>query len=546
LLTKRARPSISGVVMASGTENTMILAVDLGTSGCKTAVCSLDGRVHSWSFKEVALHLRAGHGAEQDPHDWWNALISTSKEAIAKSQISPAQIKAICCSTQGEGTVPVDASGTPLMNAILWMDMRGAGHVNRAAGGPIRVAGYGPIKLWNWIRLTGGAPALSGKDPFAHMLFIRDEYPEVYDRTHKFLNVLDYLNLRLTGRFVATYDSILTSWVTDNRDSANIHYNKGLLKSSGIDSNKFPEVVPCTETLGPVLPEVAEAMGLSTSTLVVAGAIDNSAAAIGSGAVRDGEAHFYIGTSSWIAAHMARKKTDVISSIASVPCAIPGKYLMTAMQTTAGGNLTFLKERVLYHEDELLREAHAPDVYKILDVIAARTPAGSRGLMYMPWLYGERCPVEDRSLRAGLINLSLEHSREDIIRAFLEGVALNTRWMVPPVQKFLGHTLESITMVGGGAVSDIWCQIFADTLGIQVHQPEGPMETNVRGAVWIAAVGLGYMNYSDVSERIRIQKVYEPIPEHKAVMNESYHRFLQLHKKLAPLYRNWNRQEESK
>lgn len=543
LLTKISEHSIFEFIMAEAAENTMILAVDLGTSGCKTAVCSLDGKVHAWAFQEVDLFLREGHGAEQRPADWWNALIATSKEAISKSGISPARIKAICCSTQGEGTVPVDASGNPLMNAILWMDMRGAAHVNRAVGGPLRVAGYGPLKLYNWIRLTGGAPALSGKDPFAHMLFIRDEYPEVYERTHKFLNVLDFLNLRLTGRFVATYDSILTSWVTDNRNSADIRYHRSLLKASGIDSGKFPEIVPCTEILGPVLPDVAELMGLSSGTMVVAGAIDNSAAAIGSGAVRDGEAHFYIGTSSWIAAHMSKKKTDVISSIASVPCAIPGKYLMTAMQTTAGGNLTFLKERVLYHEDELLREAHAPDVYKILDLIAERTPAGSRGLMYLPWLYGERCPVEDRSLRAGLINLSLEHSREDIIRAFLEGVALNSRWMMSPVERFLGHSLNSITMVGGGAVSNIWCQIFADTLGIPVHQPEGPMETNARGAVWIAGVGLGLMGYSDISEQIRIQRVYEPVSKHKEVMNESYSRFLELHKKLAPLYKKWNREE---
>ncbi|MEQ8351473.1 MAG: FGGY-family carbohydrate kinase [Leptospiraceae bacterium] len=531
--------------MADAAEQTMILAVDLGTSGCKTALCDLNGKVHSWAFQEVPLHLREGHGAEQDPRDWWNALLVTAQKAIASGSVSRDQIKAICCSTQGEGTVAVDASGNPLMNAILWMDMRGAEHVHRAVGGAFRVAGYGPWKLWKWISLTGGAPALSGKDPFAHMLYIRDEHPAIYERTYKFLNVLDYLNLKLSGRFLATSDSILTSWVTDNRNSNQIRYNNSLLRASGIESDKFPEIVSCTEPLGPVLPEVADKLGLSRDTQVVAGAIDNSAAAIGSGAVSDGQAHFYIGTSSWIAAHMSKKKTDVLSSIASVPCAIPGKYLMTAMQTTAGGNLTFLKERVLYHEDELLRETHAPDVYKILDLIAARTPAGSRGLMYLPWLYGERCPVEDRSLRAGLINLSLEHSREDIIRAFLEGVALNTRWMIKPTEKFLGHSLDSITMVGGGAVSNIWCQIFADTLGIAVHQPEGPMETNARGAAWIAAVGLGYLNYSDVSQRIKIQQVYEPVMAHHEIMNESFQRFKELHKRLAPLYKKWNRQTGS-
>ncbi|MCB1168999.1 MAG: FGGY-family carbohydrate kinase [Leptospiraceae bacterium] len=524
----------------------IILAVDLGTSGCKTALCTLDGRTLSWSFRPVSLHLRDAHGAEQVPQDWWNALLESAAEALERAPVDSRQVAGICCSTQGEGTIPVDRHGNPLMNAILWMDMRGAPHVNRAVGGSLRVAGYGPLKLWKWIRLTGGAPALSGKDPFAHMLYVRDERPDVYERTYKFLNVLDYLNLKLTGRFVATHDSILTSWVTDNRNSERIRYDSSLLRASGIDPSLFPEIVPCTEVLGTVLPEVAHRLGISPQTPVVAGAIDNSAAAVGSGAVGDRESHLYIGTSSWLAAHMEEKKTDVISSIASVPCAIPGRYLMTAMQTTAGGNLAFLKERILYHEDELLRESHAPDVYKILDVIAERTPAGSRGLLYLPWLYGERSPVDDRSLRAGLINLSLEHSREDIIRAFLEGVALNTRWMMKPVQRFLRRQLESINIVGGGAISDIWCQIFADVLGIPVHQPESPVETNARGAAWIAGVGLKKMAFSDVSSRIRIRRTFEPEESRRHTMDVAFQRFLEAHNRLAPLYRKWNRETEKK
>ncbi|MCB1165891.1 MAG: FGGY-family carbohydrate kinase [Leptospiraceae bacterium] len=520
-----------------------ILSIDLGTSGCKTAVCSLSGKVHSFAYREVPLYIK-GDGAEQKPSDWWSALIGSASEAVQASGVSSDQILGVCCSTQGEGTVAVDQSGKELMNAVLWMDMRGAPQIARMAGGP--VAGYNPWKLYRWIRLTGGAPALSGKDPAAHMLYIKEELPQIYEKTYKFLNVLDYLNLQLTGRFVATHDSILTSWVTDNRNPQKIQYHSGLLAGSGIDTDKFPEIVPCTEVIGNLLPDVAEAMGLSPNTPVVAGGIDNTAAAVGSGAIGDNQAHLYIGTSSWIAAHVKKKKTDVLSSIASVPCALPDRYLMTAMQTTAGGNLTFLKERVLYHQDELLREAHAPDVYKILDIIAARTPAGSRGLLYMPWIFGERSPVDDGNLRAGLINLSLEHSREDIIRAFLEGVALNTRWMMPSVEKFLKQKVGSITMVGGGAISDIWCQIFSDVLGIPILQPEEPMQANVRGSTWIAGVGLREMDFSDIPGLNRLRQEYVPVPEHHEVMNESFKRMLALHRKLAPLYAKWNRGKQIK
>ena len=153
--------------------------------------------------------------------------------------------------------------------------------------------------------------------------------------------------------------------------------------------------------------------------------------------MRDYAAHLYIGTSSWLAAHVPFKKTDIVSSLASVPCAIPGRYLLTALQATAGGNLTFLRDKILYHKDELLQEEHVPDVYKIMDRIAERTPAGSHGVLYTPWIYGERAPVEDATVRAAIYNLSLENSREDIIRAVLEGVAFNTRWLLRPFEKFL-------------------------------------------------------------------------------------------------------------
>ena len=514
-----------------------VLAVDLGTSGCKTALVSLKGKVLAWAFEPVSLHVLPHGGAEQDPADWWAAFLSTARKVLAKRGPHEAPVVAVCCSCQGEGTIPIDERGEPLSRALLWMDMRGAEALRRHVRGLVNVAGYDALKLWKWLRLTGGAPALSGKDPAGHMLFIRDEWPQVYKRTAKFLNVLDFLVLRLTGRCVATQDSILTSWVTDNRDAEKIAYHPGLLRGSGIEPEKFPELVRCTDVVGTLRREVAGQLGLPWSTPVVAGAVDTTAAAIGSGAVADFDAHLYIGTSSWIAAHVPFKKTDVDASIASVPCAIPGRYLMVAMQTSAGANLTFLRDKVLYHTDELLQEAHQPDVYKILDQIAARVPAGSRGLVYTPWLFGERSPVEDRTLRAGLFNLSLEHSREDIIRAFLEGVALNTRWLMEPVGRFLGQKPKTLTIVGGGGASSLWCQIFADVLDVKVRQLEDPQQANALGAAAIAAVGLGLMRFDEVPQRTARAAEYEPNPAHREVLDESFSTFLELHRRLSPLYR---------
>jgi xylulokinase len=517
-----------------------VLAIDLGTSGCKAALVSVHGQVVDWCFRAVETHILPGGGAEQDPGDWWNALLVSSKELIDRGAVSRENVVAVCCNTQGEGTVAVDAQGRHLMNAILWMDSRGAGHLREITRGPIEVAGYHPLKLLRWIRLTGGAPSTTGKDPASHMLLVKHEFPEVYRRTHKFLNVLDYLNLRLTGRLVATYDSILSSWVTDNRDVENVVYSDSLLRSCGIDREKFPEIVKCTEVIGDLDKEVAEALGLNHHVAVVAGAIDNTAAAIGSGAVEDYRAHLYIGTSSWLAAHVPFKKTDLRSFIASIPCAIPGRYLMHAMQTTAGGNLTFLRDRILYDEDELLRGDKPPDAIELMDRVAGGSPPGSNGVIYTPWIFGERSPVDDRTVRAAIFNLSLEHRRADLVRAFLEGVALNTRWMLRPLEKLARRRLDAIHIVGGGANSELWCQIFADVLDRPIRQVKDPIQANVRGAAFIAAVGLGFIRFEDIPDLMEYRKTYLPRPETRDVYDSHFREFVNIYRRNKGIFHRLN------
>jgi xylulokinase len=526
--------------MVTTRHNRFVLAVDLGTSGCKCALVGLDGAVRQWAFRPVPLHIVDEVGAEQAPEDWWGAFIGAARELIETLPELGGEIAAICCSCQGECTVPVDRSGRPLHRAMSWIDMRGAEAIRRKAGNRIlAVAGYDPFKLWRWISRAGGAPALSGKDPAGHMAFIKEAWPALYDQTYKFLNALDYMNLRLTGRFVATVDSILTSWVTDNRNAEDIRYDRKLAAQSGIAMEKLPEIVRCTDVLGPLCPLAAEELGLPRETLVVAGAVDNSAAAIGSGAVRDGEAHLYIGTSSWIGAHVPFKKSDVSAQIASVPCAVRGRYLAVALQSSAGSNLAFLCNKILFPQDELGME-RPPDAYSILDRIAASAPPGARGLLYTPWLFGERTPVDDPSLRAGLLNLSLQHSREDMIRAFLEGVALNTRWMIEPFNRFLGKPLAQLTLVGGGATSDLWCQIFADVLGIPIRQRQSPIQANALGAALIGYVGIGALSYDDIPGLAPIRRTYLPDSKRTTLYDQVFDSFKLAHRRLAPLYRRLN------
>jgi xylulokinase len=516
----------------------LVLAVDLGTSGCKCALVAIDGTVQAWAFRAVPLHVQ-GAAAEQDPHDWWAAFTAAAGELLADERLRR-RVAAVCCSAQTEGTVCVDSAGQPIGRAMTWLDARGADAIaRRARGRGLNIEGYGPLKLWRWLRLSGGAPSLSGRDSAGHIAWLLDHEPERCARTHKFLNVPDYLNLRLTGRFCATQDSALTSWVTDNRDSHHVRYDAGLLRLLGVDADKLPEIVRSTEVLGPLLPGVALALGLDPKTLVVGGAIDTSAVAVGA-AVADYQTHLYLGTSSWLGAHVPAMKTDVRHKIAAVPCAVDGRYLAMALQSTAGANLSFLRDRILYHPDELAGDDEHPAVYELLNRIAARVPPGARGLLYTPWLHGERTPVDDPRLRAGLLNLSLEHSREDIFRAFLEGVALNTRWMLEPFARLLGRDVDTVTAVGGGAQSDVWCQIMADVTGQPIRQLENAIQANAIGAASIAWVGIGALQFADLAALRRTRRTYEPASALRRLYGDKFETFKEVHKRLAPLYHRLN------
>ena len=517
-----------------------ILAIDLGTSSMKVALVDIQGNVLGWESEPISLFVTPDGGVEQSPQDWWNVFLRVAKKLISKNPKAAQEVIALCSSTQGESTVAVDRDGQPLGNCILWMDMRGADALHHQLRGTLHLNDVGIPDLLRFVRLTGGLPSQTGKDPAGHMLYIRDKQPRIYEQTYKFLNVLDYINLCLTGHFVATVDSIMTSWVTDNRDPGNVHYDDRLIHILGIDREKLPDILACADVVGKLKPQVADELGLPREVRVVAGSIDNTAAAIGAGTVSDYDLHLYIGTSSWMAAHVPFKKTDVFTSLASLPCAIPDRYLLTALQATAGGNLTFLRDNILYHKDELLQEAAVPDIFKVLDQIAERPPAGSNGVIYTPWIWGERAPVEDRTLRAGLYNLSLNNNREDIIRAFLEGIAFNTRWLMAPVEKFMKRKVERLNIVGGGAQSDVWCQIFADILDFEVRQVQDPVYANARGAAWIGAVGMGQVTFSEIENLVKFKNIYFPNRSNRGVYDDHFAVFRGIYKNMNRLYRHLN------
>ncbi|MFZ5827476.1 MAG: xylulokinase [Bacillota bacterium] len=512
-----------------------ILAIDLGTSALKVALVSTAGTVVGLETEPIALHLLDGGGAEQDPDEWWSAIRRAAGRLLARGLAERGAVVAVGCTSQWSGTVPVDRNGRPLMRSVIWMDSRGAEEIRRMAGGPVAVAGYGVGKLYHWIRKTGGAPSHSGKDPLAHILFIRRAFPEVYAATHKFLEPKDYLNLCLTGEFAATYDSIALHWVTDNRDLARVRYDAGLLAAAGLDREKLPDLVGATDVLGRLRPEVADELGLSREVKVVGGTPDIHAAAVGSGATRDLAPHLYVGTSSWLTCHVARKKTDLLQNMATLPSAIPGRYFVANEQETAGACLAYLRDSILYEPGE------APaDALQRLEAMAAGVAAGSDGLIFTPWLYGERTPVEDHLIRGGFHNLSLKTTRSHLARAVMEGVAYNARWLLGAVEGFVGQRLEPIRIIGGGAQSNLWCQIYADVLNRTIQQVASPLEAGVRGAALLAAVGLGELQFSQVDALVTVARSFDPTPAHRGRYDQLFRAFLDLYRQNRKIYARLN------
>ena len=505
-----------------------VLAVDLGTGGPKVAVVTETGRIVAHATEPVALHLLDGGGAEQDPEEWWSAICRAAHRALADA--GPVDLIGVGCTAQWSGTVPVDAAGEALMRAIIWMDSRGNTAIRKVAGGTVNVLGYDPRKLMRWVRSTGGAPGLSGKDPVAHILFIKDAFPDIYARTTTFLEPVDYLNLRLTGKVSASYDSIAAHWVTDNRNIDRVTYDTKLLEWTGLDRNRLPDLVPPGSIVGEVTDRAAADLGIPPGLPVATGSGDVHSAVFGSGAVGDFESHLYIGTSSWISGHVPFKKTAPTSNVASIPAALAGSYLIADEHETAGACLTFVRDNL----------GLAPS-FEAMNEMVDRVAPGSGRVLFTPWLNGERSPVDDHTVRGGFQNLSLSTTRDQMVRAVFEGVAYNSKWLLDAVEEFAGRRLDSLAFVGGGANSDQWSQIHADVLGREIRQVADPVLANVRGAALLTLLALGRITLGDVPAMVEVKRTYQPDPATATEYELLFGEFVTLYKQTKGIFKRLNR-----
>jgi xylulokinase len=287
--------------------------------------------------------------------------------------------------------------------------------------------------------------------------------------------------------------------------------------------------------------EAARELRLPAGVPVIGGTPDIHSAAVGSGAVEDFAAHLYLGTSSWLVCHVPFKKTDLLHNMASLPSALPGRYLLINEQESAGACVDYLLDRVLFADDTLGTGERPADIYRRFDELAGSAPPGSNRLLFLPWLNGERTPVDQHQVRGGFLNQSLRSSRADMARAVLEGVAYNTRWLLDYVERFAGRPMPEIRIIGGGARSALWRQIMADVLNRPILAVDDPLHVNSRGAALLAGLALGYLRAEEIPRLVQVTERHEPMGENRRIYDEMYAAFRESFRRNQSLFARLNR-----
>lgn len=529
-----------------------ILALDFGNGGPKVAAVSRSGELLATALRGVSVDVGSDGQATQDADEWERRLGEAMAELLDSDAVDPGALHAVAITGQWGSTVPVGADGTACGPVMLWADSRAAPHSRRLVGGFPSVGGYNPAKMLPWLRYTGGGPSPQGTDPTGHALLLQSELVQIGRRAELLMEPVDYLAFRCTGRAVATPASMILSWLTDNRIDAEPGYVPSLVRRARRDPRQLPRLVPTGSVAGPLLPEAANRLGVQSGVPVITGIPDFHVGVIGSGAVEPFQTHLALSTTAWLSARVPFKKTDLLRQIASVPGLDPANHVVINNIDAAGAALQWLREQVIAPPDGLVGGgsgigadgAAPPDLapsYPALMELAATAPAGSEGVLFAPWLNGERSPVEDKRIRGSWLNMSFRTDRAALVRSVLEGVAYNVRWLFDAYQRFLGRDVESVRLLGGGAQSDLWAQIVAGVLDRPVERVADPLNAQLRGVARWAQICLGELTLAEAGRDVPVDRVFLPSGTDRVEYQRLYGEYRRLYGTLKATYGRLNR-----
>lgn len=501
-----------------------ILAHDLGTSGNKATLFSEEGKLIGSQVFSYDTHYFNNNWVEQNPQDWWNAVCETSKALIAETQVQPTDIAAVSFSGQMMGCLCVDKNGTPLRPSIIWADQRAYRQSRQIEE---------HISQWDFYHIVGHRNTASYG--IQKLMWVRDNEPEIYQQTYKTLNAKDYIVFCLTGEFYTEYSDGNSNGCFDlNR----LEWSEEILEYAGIDPDKLPDLKPSTHVAGKITAEAARATGLAAGTPVVLGGGDGVAANVGAGSISPGKTYSCMGTSAWITTTSEKPIFDPQMRTVTWAHIIPGLYAPNGTMQYAGGSYNWLKNTICTMEcyDAKL---HGTSPYNYMNAQIEQSPIGSNGVIFLPYLLGERAPRWNPDAKGAWIGLKPENTRGDILRSVLEGVTMNLSIVLDVLRSQVD--IHEILILGGGAKGSIWRQIMADVYNAKITVPSLLEEAGSMGAAVTGGVGVGlFKDFNAIDRFLEINSVHEPDPNAvaayapvKELFDECYFALQDVYKKMS-------------
>ncbi|HAN43974.1 MAG TPA: xylulokinase [Ruminococcaceae bacterium] len=474
----------------------LLLGIDIGTSGTKAALFDENGNTVQSAKAEYPMYQPQNGWAEQNPLDWWEAVVKTISEVIKKSNIDSTSIKGIGLSGQMHGLVMLDADGNPLYNSIIWCDQR----TGRECEQITRLVGAERL-----IEITAN-PALTGFTA-SKIMWMKNNHPEIYKKCAHILLPKDYIRYKLTGVFATDVSDASGMGLLD---VPNRCWSDEVLKKLEIDKNLLAKVYESPDVTGEITEQAAKLTGLAKGTIVVGSAGDNAAGAVGTGVVADGKAFTTIGTSGVVFAHTSKLSIDKQGRVHTFCCAVPNAWHVMGVTQGAGLSLKWFRDNFC---DDVVSSSKLSglDAYCIMDNAAKNIPIGAEKLIYLPYLMGERTPHLNPDARGVFFGISAKHTKAHFIRAIMEGVTYSLCDCIGILRE-MGVEINEMMACGGGGTSSVWRQMLADGYGCDVKtvvSDEGP----ALGAAILAGVGAGiYRTVEDGCNRcVKTNKPQSPI-----------------------------------
>ncbi len=526
-----------------------IIIYDFGTSSVKTCLFKIDSQIHltAGSTAEYGLYISDDGGAEQDTEEWWAAICSTTHDLLEKSGVKPEEIEGMAFCSQMQGAVFVDKNGNALRRPMNYLDQKGFKEYKDCMGrGIIKVSGCSLYKLLRNLRVNY-AGSTSAKDPVWKYKWVENNEPEVFKKIYKWLDIGDYLVSRCTGRIVMTADTAFATFLYDTRKGKE-GWNKGLLKLYKVDPSHMPEIIDCTDKAGGLTKEAARELGLVEGIPVYGGG-DTTFVNIGAGCTAPGDTHIYVGTSGWVSTFMDHQAVDINAMITGVLSAKRGYFNYYAELETAGKCYEWVMNHLALDEigvflssatvtDDI--ESKYKSLYDYLSKEIEKSPPGANGVIFTPWLHGNRCPFEDSDAGGIFFNIRIGNGKRDMLRAVLEGICYHLRWLLECEEKKV-KTSDTIRFVGGGALSPVTCQMLADITGRTIETVKNTQEVGAIGTALVVTAGIKGTDVLELSRRlVKADKTYVPNPENKEVYERNYKVFRNLYKSNASNFRALN------